>query len=178
MLSAPRTPAPPHPAPAARTPRPRSAHCVDEPLTRCQAGVAKFALPVRRRPRPGQARSREHGPRVSPPSATRCRRPSARPLSPAGRQPDRALRGPHPFGHELRWLIRAFDPLTRHDPGSRGFSSDRSASLSAISGVIAPEIADKSPARCPCSTSQPSSPASATGGGGSFVSFCRHSNQN
>ena len=40
----------------------------------------------------GQARGHEPSPGVSPPPATRRRRPSARPLPQAGRQPDRTLR--------------------------------------------------------------------------------------
>ena len=48
----------------------------------------------------GQARGREQSPGVSPPSATRCRRPSARSLPQAGRQPDRDLRRPPPLSDE------------------------------------------------------------------------------
>ena len=54
-----------------------------------------------RRPRTGQTRSRERSPGVSPPPAARCRRPSPRSLPQAGRQPDRALRGPRPLSNEF-----------------------------------------------------------------------------
>ena len=87
-----------------------------------------------RRPRTGQARSRERSPGVPPPSAPQRRPPSARSLPQAGRLRDRALRGPRPLSSELPWLIRASDRRQR----GRSATRTRDSQLSTLIAVQVP----------------------------------------